>query len=201
LVEVIEDQTEDLYFSWADDGEVASDEEDDTSSFGDSRYNVEAEDLRQRPALSPKTVADFAKALLESDVIADYELDGSMDSFIKKAQDLKTAFTPVLVRQEVLQNFKYGPITAIRGSIVTDVDERNTGWITATAEAVAAADASGIAYTKLPQALAKSRSELRAHRWWGVIPEAPKFEFYGATKKEVAHLVAIYRASQAETKI
>jgi hypothetical protein len=199
LAAVIEDQC-DVCLSWVDDKEVVADEADDTERFGDSRYSIYSEALFQLPAHSPATVEEFAELLEASDSLDYYELTIPMPTLVKKSQDLHIAFTPSLVEHEVLTTVKYGTITAVKGFYVSAVDERKADTLSASPEEIAKADVTGISYTRLPAAFAKLRNShfgFAAMHWWGVIPEAPKLEFYGATKKAVEHLVAIYRASQA----
>lgn len=196
LVDVIEDQYSDVHFTWAEDEEVKKDSQNDAERFGESRYNLDLNELKTKTAKDPATLEAFGKILMENEALDEYDFVEAMPTLLKKSQDLYTAFTPILVEREILRTYSTGPFTIVRGFYTAALDERNTSAFAASKVELASVATKGIRFTRIPEAVSRDhRSVLSGMHWWGVIPEVPKFEFFGATRKSVEHLVAIYRAS------
>lgn len=199
LLGVLEQFNNDLAFELLSDAEVKAAEKEDTASFGDSRYAAAFHELKNMKAEKCASLSQLLDSIIASDALELSMSDSEQQQVVIKAEDLYLVFTPVLEKRLILRASKLGSYTIILGFHETTIDTRSSDYIAASEEALSDVSPKGIDFVKLPEGVLRdNRSYLRGQRWCGTASDAPKFEFYGATKKDVEKLVMIFRASRKE---
>lgn len=195
--ELIASGSDGIYFTWATDESVNENESADIARFGGSRYNVTTLELARKPTLALATLEELGEHIKHGHGLADYEFSQPLSKLISKARDLYMAFAADKIVYEVLDITYRGSFAAAHGFHRAEFDEYHASLMAARVTDVPEASVKGISYTKIAEALSRdSRSNFHGMRWWGTIVDQPRMEFFGRTKLEVQHLVAIHRAAE-----